>query len=336
MKVLVTGASSHLARVLLPKLLAHPDVERVTGLDWRVNRFSHPHYRHVLMDTRAAEVGKIMEGADAVVHLAWVVMQRDLGQRRHDREWVRSINVDGTANVVQRALAQNVPRLIHLSSAAIYDLATPYKGAIPESHPRRALAGFADGIEARAARQGSRGCGFAYGEDQVVIEDWLDSFEADHPEMQIIRLRPHVIVGRQAQPYINYLLRNAVYPVLPDPQPLLQCVHEDDVVQAIECALTTEARGAFNLAPSDSLSIRDLKLFLHRTPIRLSLATARALITTLWRLFRVGTDPAWLQNIHYNLVLHSRRARKELGWQPRYDTVQECLATLVRPRKSHG
>jgi nucleoside-diphosphate-sugar epimerase len=310
MKILVTGSASHLAQALLPRLLAHPAVTKVVGLDWRINPLRHPRYRHVLMDMRAAEIEKIMRGMDAVIHLGFVVLQRDLGERRHDRAWMRDINVNGSANVFACAARAGVPRLIHCSSAAVYDLATPYKGAIPESHPRRALAGF------------------DYAEDQVAVEDRLDTFEIEHPETQVIRLRPQTIVGPHAQPFVNQLLASRFYPKLSDPQPLRQCVHEDDVVQAIELALTTAARGAFNLAPADSLSFKDSRPLLHRSPLALSLVTIRTLLSLGWKFFRLGTAPSWLPCLHYNLVLHSRRARKELGWQPRYDSVRDCLLSI--------
>lgn len=314
MKILVTGSSSHLAQALLPRLLAHPGITKVVGLDWRINTLRHPRYRHVLMDMRAAEVEKIMKGMDAVIHLGFVVLQRDLGERRHDRAWMRDININGSANVFACAGRAGVPRLIHCSSAAVYDLATPYKGALPESHPRRALEGF------------------DYAEDQVAVEDRLDTFEAEHPETQVIRLRPQAIVGPHAQPFVNQLLASRFYPKLPDPQPLRQCVHEDDVVQAIELALTTAARGAFNLAPVDSRSFRDSRPLLHRSPLALSLVTIRTLLSLGWKFFRLGTAPSWLQGIHFNLVLHSRRARKELGWQPRYDSVKDCLLAIKPSR----
>ncbi len=318
MKILVTGAASHLARALLPRLLRDTRIKKVIGLDRLMGTISHSRYRHVLMDVRAPEIAKIMKDVDAVVHLAFVVLQRDLGKRRNDRAWMHDINVRGTQNVCSAAARMQVPRLIYCSSAAVYDLATPYKGAIPESHPRRALEGF------------------GYAEDKIEIEDWLDVFEAEHPRMQVMRLRPHVIVGPHAQPFLNSLVRSRFYPKLPDPQPLTQCVHEDDVAQAIHLALFSEARGAFNLAPADSLSVKDAKTLLHRWPLAVSLPTTRALFSTGWKFFRIGTEPSWLQGIRYNLVLHSRRARRELGWQPRYDSVKDCLLALRRRPRADG
>ncbi len=91
------------------------------------------------------------------VHLAFVVVPRYVGKRRNQREWIRAINVDGSTNVFTRAAHGGVRRIVHLSSAVVYDLDMPYRGAIPESHPRRAFEGY------------------AYAEDKITVEDWPTS-----------------------------------------------------------------------------------------------------------------------------------------------------------------
>jgi dihydroflavonol-4-reductase len=54
-----------------------------------------------------------MEGVDGVIHAAAKVSFA--GRDRHE---LFRVNVDGTANVVNAAIAQNVPRFVHISSVA--------------------------------------------------------------------------------------------------------------------------------------------------------------------------------------------------------------------------
>jgi len=54
-----------------------------------------------------------MKGIDAIIHAAAVV-----SFQRSDRQLMQSVNVDGTANVVNLALENNVTRLVHVSSVA--------------------------------------------------------------------------------------------------------------------------------------------------------------------------------------------------------------------------
>lgn len=311
MKVLVTGSASHLARALLPRLLGEARIAQVIGVDLKPAPLVHARYRHVLLDVRAAALADWLAGVEAVVHLAFVVMQSDLGARRRDRAWMRDINVRGSCQVFALSAELGVRTLIHCSSAAVYAPAAVPGTVLCEAHPRGALPGF------------------AYAEDKIAVEDWLDRFEAQHTSPRVVRLRPHLILGPRAQPYLKKLVRLPYYPRLPDPPPRLQCVHEDDVAQAIIAALfTPQARGAYNLAVADALSLREIKRLVCGRAVGVPLVALRALATLAWELFDYGTDPAWVQGLRYDLVLDSSRARRELGWRPRYDSVRDCLAAL--------
>ncbi|HEX9625414.1 MAG TPA: NAD-dependent epimerase/dehydratase family protein [Acidiferrobacterales bacterium] len=305
MRIAVTGSASRLARVLLPRLLDDPRVAEVVGIDVRAPRLHHPRLTPVTLDVRAPELGAVLDGIDMLAHLAFVVMQADLGRHRRDRALMRDINVGGSINVFSRAAAAGVRRIVHLSSAAVYRL----DGTAPmtETQPRAALAGF------------------HYGADKAAVEDWLDGFERDHTRIGVVRLRPHAILGPQAQPFLRALLRLPFYPALPAPAPLTQCVHEDDVAEAVLLALFGAARGAFNLACADALPFRALVGARHRLALPLPWGLARAGFALGWRWFGWGTDPGWLPGLRHPVVLDSTRARRELGWRPRHDRAADIV-----------
>lgn len=309
MRILVTGAASQLARVLLPRLLAAAGVHSVVGLDLRPVAFKHPRFGYVRTDIRSPDLGLHLADIDAVIHLAFVVLQSQLGAARLDRETMRDINVAGSQNVFNLAAAAGVKHLIHLSSAAVYALPAR-SDAIAEDHPRAPLAGF------------------AYAEDKIAVEDWLDAFERVNPDVRVVRLRPHAIVGPCAQPFLRQLLRMPLYPHLPAPAPRLQCVHEEDVVAAIRLALFNPARGAFNLASADHTDWRSLKRQLHPLALPVPIPWLRRALDFGWRHWNWGTDPAWVAGLSHSLVLDTARARKELGWVPRYGAVHACHHAL--------
>lgn len=313
MNVLVTGSASPLARVLLPALVNDSRVQRVIGTDIRTAGFSHPKYRFRAVDTRGPELAVSLGEVDAVIHLGFAAAGRRFGSFKLTRETMRDINVHGTQNVFELAAQQGVKHAILLSSAAVYKLDHFHRGSFTENHPRGTLPGF------------------AHAEDRSSIEDWLDGFEPQHPEMRIVRLRPHVIVGPQAEPYVLDTLNTGLAPRFPDPQPLAQCVHEDDVVSAILTALFSDARGAYNLATANALAARDMQQLLHGRVRLLPITLLRNVLTARWRLSGKGLAPAWVEGLRYNFAVHSGRARRELGWKPRYDTVQDCLKTIANP-----
>ncbi len=293
MRVLVTGSASRLAAALLPRLAADERIKHIIGVDQHESRFSDPRYTQVLLDLRSPELAPVLKGVDAVVHLA----VRASGPER------RAVNVEGAQNLAQFARAQGARRFIFLSSAAVYEL-PPRARAMTESHPRRAW----------------RGIGYA--EDCTEIEEWLDRFN-DDAAFAVVRLRPHLIVGARMRPFLRALVAAPIQIPLTD-RPRLQCVHEDDVVEAIVAALYQDVRGAFNLACADAATLEEIKRMQHRLSLPLAFPLARALLRLAARL-GAGTDPAWIEALRYNLVLDTTRARKQLGWRPRYDSVAACI-----------
>ncbi|QKT02905.1 NAD-dependent epimerase/dehydratase family protein [Ectothiorhodospiraceae bacterium 2226] len=309
MKVLVTGSGGHLARVVLARLLAAPEITRLVGVDRRPGGLRHPKLREHALDVRAPELARLMAGVDAVVHMAFVLLPA-----RGRREEARAINVGGTQNVAALARAHGVGTLVHLSSAAVYGAWADQPPRLAEDAPLRPLPGF------------------AYAEDKAAVEQWLDTYEQRRDSPRLVRLRPHVILGPNALALLRLLLRQPCYPILADPQPLTQCVWEDDVAEAVHLALTRPVCGAYNLAAGPELSFRDMQRLLHRLPIPVPLGLMRAAHQLAWRFTPACGEPAWSAGLRHSLVLDTRRAERELGWTGRV-TTYECLQRLFdRPR----
>jgi nucleoside-diphosphate-sugar epimerase len=264
MRVVLTGSAGHLARVLLPRLCAHPAIEAVVGIDLCPSGYTHPHFQEHRLDIRSPRLADYLADANALIHAAFVVMRGSLGWRRYDRALMRDLNVNGSISALAQARRQALQTVIHLSSAAVYGAWPDNPTRIPEDHPRRPLPGF------------------AYGEDKAAVEAWLD--RQDWRATRLVRLRPQVILGPQAQPWLRFLLRQPFYPSLPAPQPLVQCVWEDDVAEAVLLALFKPVQGSFNLAADPPLSFQALQRLLHRRPIPVPLPVLEWVYCGLWHL----------------------------------------------------
>jgi UDP-glucose 4-epimerase len=295
MNVFLTGSSSCLAQALLPVLCAEPGVARVTGADLAPPRFVHTKFNALHLDIRDPRLPSMIEGHDALVHLAFVVLRGRMSEGD-----MFDINVTGGHKVFHAARRAGVRRLIHMSSAAVYG------------------SGLHLGEEAPFAPLP----GFLYARHKAHLEQLL---EAEFPEC--VRLRPHVILGRNAQPLLRRLLNLPCYVALPEPQPLLQCVHEDDVARAVLLALTRDVRGAFNLAVNDNFSYRDAIRRRHWISVALPRRAARTGLDLAWRYWGWGGEPAWIEGLGRTLVLNCRRAAVELGWKSRYDAAAVLAAT---------
>ena len=283
MKVFVTGSSSHFAAALLPRLCASPEVERVTGIDLKPSRFTHAKFHATQHDIRSSQLEHVLAGHDALVHLAGIALA---GRKTHDEMF--DINVNGGHRVFHTARQSGVRRLIHLSSAAVYG------GGVHLSE--------------HAPLDPAPACLHAV--HQAHLEKLL---EIEFPECA--RLRPHLLLGPHCRRELKCLLRLPCYVRLPEPQPLLQCVHEDDVARAVLLALGHDARGAFNLAVEDSFSIRDVVRQRHLVAVPLPPFAARAGLDAARRWFGWKGDPAWLEGLTRTLLVNCRRAAVELGWR---------------------
>ncbi|MHB1585662.1 MAG: NAD-dependent epimerase/dehydratase family protein [Acidiferrobacteraceae bacterium] len=311
MRVAVTGSASRLAQVVIPRLLAHPGVTHVIGIDLRPGTLRHDRFESHVMDIRSGETRGVLSGVDAVVHLAFVVMRSLLGRQRRDRELMRSLNVDGSQSVFSGAAAAGAHCLIHCSSASVYGWGERNE-RLDEHAPFRSLPGF------------------FYAEDKIRVERLLDAFEPEHPGMRIVRLRPHAILGPHAQPILKQLATSRIYPLLPRPHPLIQCVHEEDVADALLHALfEPTATGAFNLATDDAESLRSVTRS-RGFAIGVPLPALHALASLSWWFGQDSTDPAWVAGLRHSLVLDTTRARDILRWTPRYRSMNACIASMKR------
>ena len=295
MRVLVTGSSSCLARALLPLLAAEAAIESVTGVDRAPAHFSHAKFRAVQSDIRDPGLVALLEGQDALVHLAYVVLRGRMSEHE-----MFDINVTGSHKLFHAARRAGVRRLVHLSSAAVYG------------------GGVHLGEDAPLAPQPD----FLYARHKAHLERLL---AIEIPEC--VRLRTHVILGPNAQPLLRQLVRFPCYLALPEPQPRLQCVHEDDVARAVLLALQRDVRGPYNLAVEESFSYRDFIRGRHRLAVPLPPALASAGLRLAWRLWGWGGEPAWIEGVARTLLLNCRRAAVELGWRGRHDAAATLAET---------
>ncbi len=313
MKLLVTGSASHLGQVLLPALFASTDVSQVIGIDLRASPLSHGKYQEHLVDIRSPQLSNIMRGIDAVVHLAFVVLPSQLGHHRHNRSLIHDINVNGSQHVFNTAQQHAVKKIVYTSSAIVYGALPGNPPLITEHQKRRVMHGF------------------AYAEDKNTIEDWLDDFCETDGDIQIVRLRPHVILGPCAHPFLLRLLNQPFYPKFAAPFPLTQCVWETDVVQAILNSLRQPVQGTFNLAAQPPLAFADMLRINHRHPIAVPFNWIRSLHKILWKFTQLGEDPGWLEGLPYSLVINTDKAKRELAWEPQFAT-QACIKKCIQSK----
>lgn len=124
MKIFITGALGHIGSRLIReahRFVPAPEIIMLDNLSTQryASLFDLPDvasYRFHAGDALDADLPALMNGADAVVHLAAVT---DAAGSFHMREKVEYVNYNATRRVAESCLALGIP-MIHLSSTSVY------------------------------------------------------------------------------------------------------------------------------------------------------------------------------------------------------------------------
>ncbi len=311
MRVVVVGASGNVGTSVLEALAGDSRIESLVGVSRRLPSESFPKVEWRSADVTVSPLTPVFEGADAVVHLAWAI------QPARDREAVRAINVDGSRRVFAAVAAASVPSLVYASSVGAYGPG-PKDRRVDESWPTT-------GIPSSF-----------YSAHKAEVERLLDGFEADHPQVRCVRLRPGLIFKREAASEIRRLfagpllpgslVRRSLIPVVPAMDRLVvQAVHGDDVGQAYRMAVLGDVRGAFNIAAEPALGPDELAQLLGARAVPVSSRLLRAAADLSYRLRLQPSEPGWLDMALRTPLMDISRARNELGWQPSVSAADALL-----------
>lgn len=115
MRVLVTGGSGFIGSHVVDKLREYGVTVRVFDMVYPTHREDIEFYKGSLHDLE--ELRMSMNGVDAVIHLAAVA---NVNQVEEEPHYAESINVRGTANVLEAARKSGVDRVVYASTSWVY------------------------------------------------------------------------------------------------------------------------------------------------------------------------------------------------------------------------
>jgi len=323
MRVVVTGATGNVGTSVLRALERDEQVTEVIGIARRRPSLRLGKVTWLEADVARADLRPHLAGADAVVHLAWLI------QPSRDERITHAVNVEGSQRVFAAAADAGVGTIVYASSVGAYSPG-PNDRPVDESWPT-------EGIPTSF-----------YARHKAAVERILDAFEAAHGDVRVVRLRPGLIFQREAASEIRRLfagpllpsplLRRGLVPVVPRlPRLRFQAVHSHDVGEAYRLAVVTEtARGAFNIAAAPVLDPDVLARALHARTVPVPAALLRTLADMTWRARLQPTPPGWLDMALAVPIMDTTRAAEHLGWAPVHSAVDAFLELFDGLREHAG
>ena len=319
--VAVTGPTGTFGFGLMPLLQADERIARVIGIarrpfDANQHGWTKMTYRQGDVRDRGA-LEEAFRGAEVVVHLAFMITGAA------SRETIRKINVEGTLNAFRAAAEAGARRFVYASSIAAYGFHRDNPVGMTEDWPTRPAAHL------------------FYAQEKAEIERLLEQEAAGHPGVGMYLLRPPIVLGPHAVGAKN-LVPGALAPILRRlgglmvlPLPVItppvsvQFIHEDDVGQAfLLCIVGAGAPGVYNITGDGELSgaevVRELGLAPIPAPARLVRAAARGVAAVPF----APPFTEWAEAFTHPAIMDASKARQELGWRPRYTSLEALRDTL--------
>jgi UDP-glucose 4-epimerase len=322
MRVVVTGASGNVGTSVLKALGEEPAVDEIVGISRRLPAHQMPKVRWVAADVARDDLAPHLDGADAVIHLAWAI------QPSHDEPTMERTNVEGSRRVFAAVAAARVPALVYASSVGAYGPG-PKDEAVDESWP-------VDGIPTSA-----------YSRHKAAVERLLDETERTNPELRVVRLRPGLIFKAESASEIRRLflgplvpgslVRPGLIPFVPrTPRLVFQAVHSADVGEAYRLAVTGDASGAFNIAAEPVIGAPELASLMRARELPVPARLLRGAAKLTWQLHLQPADAGWIDLALGVPTMDIARAREELGWTPKVNSLEALAELLNGLRRGEG
>jgi len=264
--------------------------------------------RYFQVDVRdEGALEKTLTGVDVVVHAAAAL---PLWTKKN----IVTTNVNGTRNVLKIAVRKGIPRVVHISSTAVY--------GIPKKHP----------IEEDDPLEGVG----PYGESKVEAERICEAYRKKGLCIPVVRPKTFIGTGRLGvfQILYDWVKCGKKIPIIGNGKNRYQLLEVEDLVEALDLLLTLpegKVNGTFNIGAKEFGTVReDLGALCEYAgtgarPMPVPAWVARPLLEVLWTL-RLSPLYKWVYaTADKDSFVSIEKIQKQLGWSPKYSNAQSLI-----------
>jgi nucleoside-diphosphate-sugar epimerase len=254
-------------------------------------------------------VERLMAGVDVVLHAAMALPLAKPAE-------ILSTGIQGTETVLAAAQKCKVPRVVHISSTAVY--------GVPEHHP---------------LYETDKMVGVGpYGTAKITAEKICEKYRKKGLTIAIIRPKTFIGTGRLGvfQILFDWIRRGCAIPVIGDGKNRYQLMDVRDLCQGLYLASTKPARLAndtFNIGAKKYGTVEEdfAQLFkFAKSGSKLLPTPASAIKTTLAGLEAMNLSPLykWIYGTaDKDSFVSTEKIEQQLGWKPKYSNADALIAT---------
>ncbi len=329
--VAVTGPTGEIGKPFVQALERTREVKRILGmarrpfdpasLGWRKTEYRQGDI------TNRDDVDALVEEADVVVHLAFIVLGAS--------DATRDINLEGSRNVFEAAVAAKAKRLVYTSSVAAYGFHEDNPLPLTEDTPTRGTEEMPYSAQKAELENVLREVTEGADTDVYVFRPCIVA----GPEAQmLVQALPYVRIGDKLPGALRAFFDNVpiLKPVIPDPGVPFQLVHHDDVATALRAAVLGKGEpGVFNLAGDDEITMRALADAMGWYSIPVPELAVDATAEIVSRMPFLPAEATWVNAGRVPVLMSTAKARKELAWKPKHDSRETLRQTVEAHRPDY-
>jgi UDP-glucose 4-epimerase len=300
-RILITGLASFWGGRLARLFEEDPSVEAIVGMDTAEPVVALERTEFVRTDDSYSILARLVRATqvDTVVHAGLVVNSALVKDRR-----LYEKNVIGTMNLLAAVAADDsrVRSLVVKSSALVYGAA------------RRDPTWFREEFRRTGAARTS------VERSLLEAEAYLRTFAEEVGNIRVAVLRCANVLGENLVTLFSKALTLPLTPTIAGFDPQLQFVEQDDVVRAIEFAVSRQLEGVYNVAGDGRLPWSEIRAIAGHPPLMLSPIATGLSASALGRLGVVKLPGEILDLLRYGRGIDNRKL-KAAGFDYRYTTA---------------
>ncbi|OCW57791.1 SDR family oxidoreductase [Hoeflea olei] len=299
-RVLVTGAAGAVGQVLLGELAAGG--LEVLATDLRAPQTLPDGARFETLDVRGGDAERVVAGfrPDVIIHLASIVSP----SRGMTRDFAFGVDVNGTRNVLDAAVAHGVKRLVVTSSGAAYGYHADNPVPLRETDPVRGNPEF------------------PYSDHKRQVEEMLARARQDFPALEQVIFRVGTVLGPGLENQITELFHRPRLIAVRGADSPFVFIWTRDLARILARAVGEGPAGIFNVCGDGTLSVHDLAARLNKPVLALPAWAIKAGLGIARPLGLSRYGPEQVRFLQYRPVLDNTALKTVFGYTPELTSAE--------------